>query len=230
MPGSPPMSVSSRVQHAVLPRPAGAPDSAGRDAPGESGRAVCGVHPRCAPARDHGAVVAVRRGGAGRAAPGARPGVAAPPATRYGAHELPARGPLIGRLSALAFAMQRSTARPHDESRESARQVRAPEAEVLARLDHRRPGHRPGRAAAQPARGDPGGQRHRRAVLSPAVSGVLRGPRAGGTAGAGAGPSGVAGSGDRAGRTRCSTRWVGVSACRSCRRRAGRRRRRWRRR
>ncbi len=53
-------------------------------------------------------------------------------------HELPARGPLIGRLSALAFAMQRSTARPHDESRESARQVRAPEAEVLARLDHRR--------------------------------------------------------------------------------------------
>ena len=39
----------------------------------------------CAPARDHGAVVAVRRGGAGRAAPGARPGVAAPPATRYGA-------------------------------------------------------------------------------------------------------------------------------------------------
>src|SRR4030095_4487681 len=53
-------------------------------------------------------------------------------------HELPARGPLIGRLSALAFAMQRSTARTHDESRESARQVRAPEAEVLARLDHRR--------------------------------------------------------------------------------------------
>jgi formylglycine-generating enzyme required for sulfatase activity len=53
-------------------------------------------------------------------------------------HELPARGPLIGRLSALAFAMQRSTARPHGESRESARQVRAPEAEVLARLDHRR--------------------------------------------------------------------------------------------
>jgi len=48
-------------------------------------------------------------------------------------HELPARGPLIGRLSALAFAMQRSTARPHGESRESARQVRAPEAEVLAR-------------------------------------------------------------------------------------------------
>jgi formylglycine-generating enzyme required for sulfatase activity len=53
-------------------------------------------------------------------------------------HELPARGPLIGRLSALAFAMQRGTARPHDESRESARQVRAPEAEVLAWLDHRR--------------------------------------------------------------------------------------------
>ena len=53
-------------------------------------------------------------------------------------HELPARGPLIGRLSALAFAMQRSTARPHDGSRESARQVRAPEAEVLARLDHTR--------------------------------------------------------------------------------------------
>ncbi|HEU4936637.1 MAG TPA: protein kinase [Vicinamibacterales bacterium] len=53
-------------------------------------------------------------------------------------HELPARGPLIGRLSALAFAMQRSTARPHEEWRESARQVRAPEAEVLARLDHRR--------------------------------------------------------------------------------------------
>ena len=52
-------------------------------------------------------------------------------------HELPARGPLIGRLSALAFAMQRSTDRPRDE-RESARQVRAPEAEVLARLDHRR--------------------------------------------------------------------------------------------
>ena len=53
-------------------------------------------------------------------------------------HELPARGPLIGRLSALAFAMQRSTARSHGESRESARQVRAPETEVLARLDHRR--------------------------------------------------------------------------------------------
>jgi formylglycine-generating enzyme required for sulfatase activity len=53
-------------------------------------------------------------------------------------HELPSRGPLIGRLSALAFAMQRSTARQYDESRESARQVRAPEAEVLARLDHRR--------------------------------------------------------------------------------------------
>jgi formylglycine-generating enzyme required for sulfatase activity len=53
-------------------------------------------------------------------------------------HELPSRGPLIGRLSALAFAMQRSTDRGYDESRESARQVRAPEAEVLARLDHRR--------------------------------------------------------------------------------------------
>ena len=53
-------------------------------------------------------------------------------------HELPARGPLIGRLSALAFAMQRSTGRRYDESRESARQVRAPETEVLRRLDHRR--------------------------------------------------------------------------------------------
>jgi formylglycine-generating enzyme required for sulfatase activity len=53
-------------------------------------------------------------------------------------HELPARGPLIGRLSALAFAMQRSTVRPHGQSPESARQVRAPETEVLARLDHRR--------------------------------------------------------------------------------------------
>jgi formylglycine-generating enzyme required for sulfatase activity len=53
-------------------------------------------------------------------------------------YELPARGPLIGRLSALAFAMQRSTARPDDEPRESARQVRAPEAEVLARLHHPR--------------------------------------------------------------------------------------------
>src|SRR3954469_4329775 len=52
-------------------------------------------------------------------------------------HELPARGPLFGRLSALAFAMQRSTGRARGE-RESARQVRAPESEVLARLDHRR--------------------------------------------------------------------------------------------
>ena len=52
-------------------------------------------------------------------------------------HELPTRGPLIGRLSALAFAMQRSTYRPYDK-RESVRQVRAPEADVLARLDHRR--------------------------------------------------------------------------------------------
>ena len=48
-------------------------------------------------------------------------------------HELPSRGPLIGRLSALAFAMQRSTDRGgYDESRESARQVRAPEAEHIA--------------------------------------------------------------------------------------------------
>src|SRR5262249_11950664 len=53
-------------------------------------------------------------------------------------HELPARGPLISRLSALAFAMQSSTGRPHGELRESARQVRAPEAEVMARLDHQR--------------------------------------------------------------------------------------------
>jgi formylglycine-generating enzyme required for sulfatase activity len=53
-------------------------------------------------------------------------------------HELPARGPLIGRLSALALAMQRSTATRHRESHESARQVRAREAEVLAWVDHRR--------------------------------------------------------------------------------------------
>ena len=53
-------------------------------------------------------------------------------------HELPARGPLIGRLSALGFGMQRSTPRPHTDSHDSARQVRAPEGVVLARLDHQR--------------------------------------------------------------------------------------------
>ena len=64
--------------------------------------------------------------------------MAARPPRGTAAHALPTRGPLIGRLSALAFGMRRSTARPHSESRESARQVRAPEAETLMRLDHRR--------------------------------------------------------------------------------------------
>ena len=120
-------------------------------------------------------------------------------------HELPSRGPLIGRLSALAFAMQRSTDRgvrrvARERSASQGARGRGPGAAGSSA----RAGHRPGRAAAQPARGDPGGQRHRRAVRSSVVSGVLRGPRAGGTAGAGAGPSGVAGSGDRAGRTRAA--------------------------
>ena len=223
------MSVSSRVQHAVLPRPAGAPDSAGRDAAGESGRAVCGVHPRCAPARDHGAVVLfveegpdallqerdrawLHRPPRGTAPTNCRRAVRSSAAERWLRHAAQHRP---GRTTSRARALGKS-GRPRQRS-------------WLGWIIGA-PGHRPGRAAAQPARGNPGGQRHRRAVLSPAVSGVLRGPRAGGTAGAGAGPSGVAGSGDRAGRTRCSTRWVGVSACRSCRRRAGRRRRRWRRR
>src|SRR4029079_1719074 len=52
-------------------------------------------------------------------------------------HELPTRGPLFGRLSALAFAMQRSTDRPRDGG-VSVRQVGAPAPEVLARLYHRR--------------------------------------------------------------------------------------------
>ena len=225
------MSVSSRVQHAVLPRPAGAPDSAGRDAAGESGRAVCGVHPRCAPARDHGAVVAVRRGGAGRAAPGGdRAWLHRPPrdgATRA-AVARSAHRPL--ERAGFRHAAQHRP-RPHDESRESARQVRAPEAEVLARLDHRRAPDIVRAAQQLNLLEAIQGARDTDVQFAHQLFQEFFAARVLAEAGAGAGPSGVAGSGDRAGRRpRCSTRSVGVSVCRSCRRRAGRRRRWWRRR
>jgi hypothetical protein len=143
-------------------------------------------------------------------------------------HELPARGPLIGRLSALAFAMQRSTDRPHDK-RESVRQVRAPEAEVLARLDHHRAPDIVRAAqqlnlleAIQGARDTDVQFAHQlfQEFFAARVLAERPEPELSKWSG-----------GQRQSRracTRCSTRWVGVSACRSCRRRAGRRRRRWR--